>query len=717
MKALSKMAMVFLVVPAVVAVFLFGSAEGSPPYPPSTMISGITFDASSLLRLAPGSDNWASTWAQDGNMYATWGDGGGMGGTNSDGRVSLGVARIIGPPESFTAQNVWGGKNGENPATFDGKSVGMLSVDGVLYMWRGTGSGWTAWEETWLAKSVDMGVTWELSSSSFFRYTDGFSKPTFLNFGQDYAGARDAYVYVYAPDASGGESLPQTRVSMGRVPKDQIDNRAAYEFFKGLDRDGNPMWTSDVSQRQAVFVDTNGKVTDSPSVIYNPGLNRYLMCKTHDLNPSSGASGGLGVFDAPDPWGPWTTVEYVDDWMGSDNMYFCQFPTNWISSDGLMLWMVFTGYGSDLIAKDAYQHMKGVVTLMSDSTSPNAPSGLSATTISDSRIDLTWSPASDPESGVASYKIYRDGVFVVSLSGTTYMDNGLSEGTNYLYEISAVNGVGLEGAKSPSVSKSTVADTTAPTIVSVSVPSVSRIVVVFSEALEESSASNAGNYSVNNGIVISSGSLAGDLKTVTLTVSPQTDGGRYQLLVNNVRDRASTPNVIASNSTVDYTFLAGLVINNLSVSNAKLYEVVQNGFNNGVLVYIDRSYIFSAVPNGFSGGTYVKTSNDDKGSIGSNFLSFDVNQDVAVYIAHDERLSLKPAWMGDFGNTGLTVIIADKPHSLWRKDYGAGSVTLGGNELSSGNMYSVVIYKLGNAPTLDRTSPEAPTGLSVDQEQ
>ena len=128
-----------------------------------------------------------------------------------------------------------------------------------------------------------------------------------------------------------------------------------------------------------VFVDVNGKIADSPSVIYNPAINRYLMSKTHDLNDTF-PHGGLGIFDAPEPWGPWTTVEYTDDWMGSINMYFATFPTKWISQDGLTLWMIFTGYGSDVIAHDAYQHMKGVLTLVTpgtpDTTPPDPPENL-----------------------------------------------------------------------------------------------------------------------------------------------------------------------------------------------------------------------------------------------------------------------------------------------------------------------------------------------------
>ncbi len=717
MKKTYKIALIFLIVPSFIAVFLFGSAEGSPPYPPSTVISGITWDDSTFVRKAPGSDNWASTWAADGNLYFTWGDGGGMGGTNSEGRVSLGVARIIGDPENFTAQNVWGGKNGENEATFDGKSLGILSVNGTLYMWRGPGSGWNAWEETWLAKSEDMGATWTLSSAPFFTYTDGFSKATFLNFGKNYAGARDNYVYIYAPDASAGKDVSQTKVSMARVDKAQIENRAAYEFFKGLDGDGNPQWTSDVGLRQAVFVDINGKVTDSPAVVYNAGLDRYLMCKVHDLSPTSGASGGVGIFDAPEPWGPWTTVDYTDDWKGSDNMYFCEFPGKWISADGLTVWMVFTGYGNDVIAKDAYQHMKGVFTLAAsaDTTPPTTPVSLSLSAVSNDTINLTWPAASDPESGILRYHIYRNGVFIDTATATAYSDGGLSEGSTYSYQVSAVNTAGLEGEKSSAVLGSTLADTTPPTLVSVSTGSdPQKVVVVFSETVEAASATNTGNYSINNGIALSGAVLAGDFKTVTLNTSPHSESVSYQLTVNNIRDRATVPNTILSGSTMDYTFSSSLVFSNLNAGSGKSYEVVSGGFENGVLVYIDRTYLYFGVIPVFNGGTYIKTANDDKGSSGASFLTFDVNQSVAVYVAHDNRITSKPAWLGSFTDIGKDVIIADQTHRLWRKDFSAGTVTLGGNEGASKSMYSVVVFKLGDAPVIDTIPPADPVGLSAE---
>src|SRR5262249_26137805 len=80
------------------------------PYPRSEVFQGIEFHKDSLVRKAPGSDIWSCTWADDGDLYASWGDGGGFGGTDSQGRVSIGVAAILGNPPNWTGVNVWGGR-------------------------------------------------------------------------------------------------------------------------------------------------------------------------------------------------------------------------------------------------------------------------------------------------------------------------------------------------------------------------------------------------------------------------------------------------------------------------------------------------------------------------------------------------------------------------------------------------------------------------------
>jgi len=310
------------------------------PYPASSVITGVSFDVAGRTSAAPGSDLWPVVWAADGNLYTAWGDGGGFGGTNNSGRVKIGVARVSGSGTSYSGTNIFGGFNPQAPATFDGKANGILSVGGVLYMAVVEQNQWLRLK---VVRSTDNGLTWDFNSRGWdFAEPDGaFSDITFLTFGRDYAGARDGYVYVYS-QGQRNQSF-STEVDMARVPVGQIQNRSSYEYFAGLNG-GNPTWTTNVNQRQPVFSDPNG-VTFGVRAVYNPGLDRYLLTVTHNQ------SGGWGMFDAPEPWGPWTTVGYWNNWIDSGFKFGFTFNQKWLSADGKTAHMVFSGTG----AWDAFQ--------------------------------------------------------------------------------------------------------------------------------------------------------------------------------------------------------------------------------------------------------------------------------------------------------------------------------------------------------------------------
>ena len=337
-----------------------------------------------------------------------------------------------------------------------------------------------------------------------------------------------------------------------------------------------------------------------------------------------------------------------------------------------------------------------------DSTPPTAPTGLVVTAASESQIDLFWTAASDAESGVGSYNIYRGGIKVGSTGGLSFSDTGLTEGTSHTYEVSAVNGSGLEGPRSNPVTQTTLADSTAPTIVSASSDGMT-VMVVFSEAVDQTTATNAANYSIDNSIGIATASLGADLKTVTLGTSSHTEGVTYTLTVSNVLDRATVPNAIASNTQVSYSFVAQVVITGLTVASGKAYEVVDNGLNTGALVYIDRTYTFSSVPSALAGATYIKTANDDKGLTDEAFMSFTVNRDVTVHVAYDNRATSLPGWLSGWTDTGTTLGTTDLvDRRLYAKSFAAGTVALGGN-LAAGasgaeSNYSVIIGGAGPGP-------------------
>jgi CubicO group peptidase (beta-lactamase class C family) len=304
------------------------------PYPPSPVITRIDWaPKGEIVRKAKGSDNWPLTWADDGHLYAAYGDGNGFEPFVPE-KLGLGFARVDGGPTDFiginirsTVENKGQGKDGK-------KASGMMMVDGVLYMWaRNAGNAQLAW-------STDHGKTWEWAD---WKFTTSFGCPTFLNFGRDYAGACDEFVYVYSPDADSAYR-PADRMVLARVPKTRIKDRDAYEFYKSVDRDGRPTWTKAIADRGAVFTHP-GRCYRS-GITFDAGLKRYLWVQTLPGTEGTKADtrfeGGFAVFDAPEPWGPWTTAFFTEKWdVGPGET--ASFPTKWMSTDGRTLYLVFSG--------------------------------------------------------------------------------------------------------------------------------------------------------------------------------------------------------------------------------------------------------------------------------------------------------------------------------------------------------------------------------------
>jgi len=307
------------------------SGRGAAPYPPSQAIRGINWaPAETIIRKANGSDNWPITWADDDNLYTAYGDGWGFE-PKTEKKLSLGVAKIIGMPPDFQGENIrteTGERVGQGAK--GAKASGMLCVDGVLYMLVRNVS------NSQIAYSADHGKTWTWCD---WKFTESFGCPTFLNFSKNYAGARDNFVYIYSHDSDSAYE-PAERFVMARVPKGKIREQDAYEFFKGLDSASQPIWTKDIHDRGAVFINP-GRCYRS-GISYNAGLKRYLWCQTLYGGDDMRFSGGRGIFDGPQPWGPWTTAYYAENWdVGPGET--SSFPTKWMSEDGKICYLLFSG--------------------------------------------------------------------------------------------------------------------------------------------------------------------------------------------------------------------------------------------------------------------------------------------------------------------------------------------------------------------------------------
>jgi chitodextrinase len=107
-------------------------------------------------------------------------------------------------------------------------------------------------------------------------------------------------------------------------------------------------------------------------------------------------------------------------------------------------------------------------TPVSDGQAPTVPTGLGATAVNPTRVDLTWSPSTD-NLAVTGYTLYRDGsqVGVVGGSTTSFTDFTASPATQYSYTVDAFDAAGNHSApSSPAVvtTPAIPANLTAPTI-------------------------------------------------------------------------------------------------------------------------------------------------------------------------------------------------------------------------------------------------------------
>lgn len=298
-------------------------------------------------------DLWMSTWTDDNRLFLTWGDGVGFGDGYPTGfpaylspdpvtitvcdegdmfcwlwcnmnicdaqhsyprgpLTDSGILAFIGPVPGFVDVTIpfVDVPSGEPffLETLDGqkdisgnndKPSSILFYDGRLY-WAGH---YPAGAPTYgyLAYSDDYGQTWTEVQNSPWGSSSNFRVLMFINMGQAYTLNRDGYVYAFGVGTEA--SWTARTVYLARVPREAILDYNAYEYFIG--RNGSiPQWSPNQEQAQPV---EDLVSTGQASAMYHEGSGRYLFITTDGAFPDSGPGYGA-LFEAPDPWGPWSEV-------------------------------------------------------------------------------------------------------------------------------------------------------------------------------------------------------------------------------------------------------------------------------------------------------------------------------------------------------------------------------------------------------------------------
>lgn len=332
----------------------------------STFFSTVSVEPASSSRTMSDGDLWPVVWSDDDVLYTANGDGKGFDllAEWSD----IVVNKLTGTPweDNIEGQRLAAGEEvgrvWSDPAKYNRKPTGMVSVNGDLYLAvqdLNKTEGADIFNDAPAAsiyKSADKGKTWTHPNETPMFKDHIFTTVIFLDYGKDGAdNTFDDYVYAYGLDHnwrdSFSDSVPDpTELYLARVPKDKLQDAGAWEFYSG-DLKGHPNWSApgDISGKKPVLRDErrvykqllteglgNMSVISQGSIVYNKPLDRYIYTSWTEFT--------FEFYEAPNPWGPWKIFLSTD--YGVYPWYFDKYggyatviPSKYISKDGREMWM------------------------------------------------------------------------------------------------------------------------------------------------------------------------------------------------------------------------------------------------------------------------------------------------------------------------------------------------------------------------------------------
>ena len=336
----------------------------APPYPASDLA---TAELDPHFQIGINGDEFPITWGADGNQYTGAGDNQQIGKESSP----LSFFKVEGGPMDMGCDNPPTNHTHTQPSptcvniTMQGdpvpvkgpvaskacipwrdgipnlKSSGVISVDGVLY-WAVSCFNYgddavfnrQRYGPAWIVTSTDGGVTFNLTASPTDMFPGRLAAPRFIQHGKDNAGAPSDWVYVYFPGTTDDSAFFENNdeILLGRVHKNSILDRSAYQFFNGVQLDGTDVWTSDPTIATPVW--SFPLMTSVQQANYHPGMKRYIFANwawisydgyprpDHTADERNSRTGHQrtqhSLVEGPTPWGPFKIFYRNDSWEGWD---------------------------------------------------------------------------------------------------------------------------------------------------------------------------------------------------------------------------------------------------------------------------------------------------------------------------------------------------------------------------------------------------------------
>ncbi|HEY3861147.1 MAG TPA: lamin tail domain-containing protein, partial [Verrucomicrobiae bacterium] len=194
-------------------------------------------------------------------------------------------------------------------------------------------------------------------------------------------------------------------------------------------------------------------------------------------------------------------------------------------------------------------------TLLIPCTGTNAPPGIYSQSSNITVLENYGANLSvlSTNQAAVGYQWYQNaGVKITGATLPVYtLANSLLANNGQVYTCVITNSIG--SITSAPITLTILRDTNAPIVTGVFNIGLSNIEITFSKAIALTNATNLANYAFTNGLVIHGASLGSNNRTVTLANAPLAIGSNYSIVINNIYDRDSTPNVIAANTLAAFT--------------------------------------------------------------------------------------------------------------------------------------------------------------------
>jgi len=381
------------------------------------------------------------------------------------------------------------------------------------------------------------------------------------------------------------------------ILKNQFSATGTYtvELYANIENDGNNPWAE--VWFDEIFLEIDQVNPDSVPDLNGTAVSESQINLTWTGVQDNNGSGQVAYYDV-----------YRDGVRIATNI-----PHNGLVQHSYTATGLTTGqnYTFEVKAVDTWDNIStnnSTVTMSTiDTTKPNSVTPLTATPVSDSRIDLQWNGVGD-NIGVTSYDIFKNNVYLATVShlgvgvSHTYPVTGLSPSTTYNFEVRAKDAAGNVSINNDVKSATTLApaDTTPPNpVTSLTATAVSgtRIDLQWNQGSDNTGGSGVVQYlvyrnSTQIGEVAESGSLTYSYQVTGL--SPNTSYN-FEIKAKDAAGNISSGNNVVPKATLSAdttppSSVTSLAANTLSHSSIRLtwsestdtgygvasYEIIQN---------------------------------------------------------------------------------------------------------------------------------------------